>query len=205
MQAPSTPAQPGESLTQASSTHTPTPTRRVPSLSELEDLLYDLLDGTGADPTLATDKLDLIQGFLHEHARERKSHAHFVMFFEKHGLPMHAEQPHRLTLQNLDLRDAISEAPPVAPLPERRDLTALTDATPTPYRSAAPAAKSRKLGWAFLWVLGFASLTGLLALAIVSFLALRTELTTLRREVRQSEQRLEQLQTEAEGLRTIVH
>src|ERR1043165_7998630 len=73
-------------------------TKPIPGLNELEDVLFDLLSSGGIDSSLSHDKLEAIQSFLHEHARERKTHEQFVAFFEQQALPLQPERPNLLAL-----------------------------------------------------------------------------------------------------------
>lgn len=57
----------------------------APSVEALEDVLYDIL-ASGVDPGSAPGTLEAVQFFLHEHARQRKSPAELVAFFDACGL-----------------------------------------------------------------------------------------------------------------------
>jgi hypothetical protein len=185
----------------------------VPGLHELEDVLFDLLASGGIEPNLSHDKLEAIQSFLHEHARERKTHAQFVAFFEKEALPMQPERPNLLALPLVDARSRSARAPllldPLA-LPQaepalgERELAAPVQAAPLPAAPALdlPTGAERRVAWP--WVLGFGVAAGFLALGVVGVAELRSELQELRSEARQGAQQLEQLRSETERLRAQV-
>lgn len=173
----------------------------VPELNELEDLLYDLLATGTADPNVAGSAIDATQMFLHEHARERKTHRQFVEFFEKHGLPLRPERPNLLALPALDSRGRASEAPILMPEPPRFE----------PLPIAPPAADSgkvvvttdtRRRDWP--WLIALAAIGCTTALAVAGMLELQGELGRLHTEAAQNANLLEQLRSETVSLRAQV-
>jgi hypothetical protein len=60
----------------------------TPSEDDLLDVLYEVL-AQGVPPRSSLSREE-VERFLHEHARERKSLAEMIRFFERHGLPTHA-------------------------------------------------------------------------------------------------------------------
>jgi hypothetical protein len=201
--------------TQTPSAPQPTskPVHVVPALHELEDVLFDLLASGGIEPSLSHDKLEAIQTFLHEHARERKTHAQFVAFFDKEALPMQPERPNLLALPMVDTRSRSHRAPLlIDPLTVPSMEPTPSEAVPAPPVQPAPAAPAaalelptgaeRRVAWP--WVLGFAIAAGFLALGVVGVVELRSELQALRGESKQSAQQLEQLRSETERLRAQV-
>jgi hypothetical protein len=178
-----------------------TPTKNVPSLSELEDMLYELIDNAGTDPNLDGHKLEPIRTFLHEHARERKTHAQFVTLFEQYELPMQSERPQAIRTPLLDLRSRTSEPAPVVDVTEPLP----TKLFPWPDTAHAAAAISRKPRFPWVWALGFAGVSAVMAFAASTLLGVRDELTQLRSVAAESTQRLSQLQADTEKLRSQIH
>jgi len=145
---------------------------------------------------LGHDKFEEIQAFLHEHARERKTHAQFVAFFEAQALPMQPERPSSLVLPRSTSKNPALDVPLALELQEAQ----------AAWRPAAPAAISSSSGTRapWLWAIGFAIVCILLGLGVVSLMALRDELARLHVQVVHSAQRLEQLQSETSQLRALV-
>lgn len=165
----------------------------VPSINELEDLLYDLL-AAGGDLNVSSDKLALIQGFLHEHARQRKTPEQFVSFFEEHGLSMRPERPNLFALPLVDsaTRNA-GRTPPVL------------SAEPTPVAPAEPIIVETRSRFGGVWAaLGFAAIAGALALGASAVVVMRTELDRMTASIAHNAIELEQLRAETERLRTLV-
>jgi len=203
---------PAAALTSTDASQTPSgaqPTAKpAPGLNELEDVLFDLLASGGIEPSLSHDKLDVIQTFLHEHARERKTHEQFVAFFEQHALPMQPVRPNLLALPVVDARSRSARAPLlIDPAPDTAPLMAAQSLAPAALETFAPAAvsgkpASRSSGW--LWALGFGAIAGLMALGIGAVIELRSELQQLRAEATHGALELEQLRTEVGRLRAQV-
>lgn len=164
----------------------------TPAIGELEDILYDLL-AAGGDLSVNSAKLELVQAFLHEHARQRKTEQQFVAFFQEHGLSMHPERPN---LFALPLVDSTTRNPARTPL-----LT--PDPQPAaPVESIIVESRSR-FGW--VWAaLGFAAIAGALALGASAVVLMRAELDRMNASVAHTEIELEQLRSEAERLRALV-
>jgi hypothetical protein len=89
----------------------------VPSVAELEDVLFDILATGGLDPNIAPSTQQAAQTFVHEHARQQKSHAEFVQFFEQHRLSMRPDRPNLMVLPPLEVRGRASETPAINPQP----------------------------------------------------------------------------------------
>lgn len=169
----------------------PTPPTTTPSINELEDLLYDLL-AAGGDVSVSAAQLEQIQAFLHEHARQRKTHEQFVAFFEQHGLSMRPERPNLFALPQVESRS-----------PARTPVL-----IPEPQPPAAPAepiiveARSR-FGW--VWAaLGVSAIAGSLALGASAVVVMRGELDRMNASIAHTEIELEQMRAETERLRAIV-
>lgn len=166
----------------------------TPSINELEDLLYDLL-AAGGDANVNNAKLELIQAFLHEHARQRKTEAQFVSFFEQHGLSMRPERPNLFALPLMDSASRHGARTPV-----------LLPAEPAPAPPAEPmiVETRSRLGW--VWAaLGFAAITGALALGASAVVVMRTELDRMNASIAHTAIELEQLRAETEQLRTLTN
>jgi hypothetical protein len=189
-------AVPGPALTP---TATPDST---PELSELEDLLYDLLATGTADPNVARSVLDATQVFLHEHAREKKSHRQFVEFFEKHRLPLRPERPNLLALPALDSRGRASEAPVLMPEPPRFEPLAIAPPA-ADSGEVVIASEARRRDWP--WLIALAAIGCTTALAIAGMLELQGELGRLHAEAAQNASILEQLRSETVSLRAQVN
>jgi len=192
----STGAAPAASLTQqtpaSASSRSPATTA---SQAELEDQLYDMLDNGSADPSLAHDKLDEIQTFLHEHARDPKTLAQFAAFFEKHALPMQPERLDSLARPIGTGRHVAVEAPPL-PLHE--------PATVFHGFDAGTAAMRRGRGIVWLCAAGFAVLAGLVSFGVSTLFDLRTEVARLHAEVAHTTERLERIRIETEQVRELA-
>jgi hypothetical protein len=193
------PAAGAPDTTQTPSTSAAQPMAKpIPGLNELEDVLFDLHSSGGIDSSLSHDKLEAIQAFLHEHARERKTHEQFVAFFEKHTLPLQPERPNLLALPLVDARNRSARAPLLlTPAPEDPLLTELAIAR----EPAAVSSKGRPSALSWLWALGFGVVAGLLVLGIGAVVELRAELQQLRAEATHGALQLEQLRAETERLR----
>lgn len=170
------------------------PVPDAPSQSELEDVLYDLL-ASGGDFNFSGEKLELIQSFLHEHARQNKTHAQFVTFFQEHELCMRPERPNLLSLPLVD--SASRHAAVRAPV--------LVDEASEP-RLQAPVSEpiyveSRsRIAWAWAG-LALIAVSGMLALGIVAVRELRSELVRLDAAVAHSALEIRELRAETERLR----
>ena len=172
----------------------PIPTLTAPpSINELEDVLYDLL-AAGGDANVNSAKLELIQAFLHEHARQRKTEAQFVAFFEQHGLSMRPERPNLFALPSVDSASRHGARMPV-----------LLPAEPAPVAPAEPIIVETRSRFGGVWAaLGFAAITGALALGASAVVVMRTELDRMNASIAHSAIELEQLRAETERLRTLV-
>jgi hypothetical protein len=165
----------------------------TPSIPELEDVLYDLL-AAGGDLHVDAAKLEVIQAFLHEHARTRKTSEQFVSFFEAHGLSMRPERPNLFALPLVDSasRSAARTPPLLTPEPE----------VPV---AAAPILVETRARYGWVWTaLGFAALAGALALGASAVVVMRAELDRMNASVAHSAIELEQLRAETERLRAVV-
>ena len=195
---PVAPAPTAPDASQTSSASQPQ-VKPIPGLNELEDGLFDLLASGGIDSSLSHEKLEAIQSFLHEHAREHKTHEQFVAFFEQQALPLHPERPNLLALPLVDARSRNARAPLLH--------TPLVEEAPEPLEIAAPAAlqpaaiSGSRRGSTWLWGLGFGVVAGILALGIAAVIELRSELQQLRAETTLAALLLEQLRAETERLR----
>ena len=187
-----------QTLANASATkigHPPAaPLSPVPSLHELEDVLYDLL-AAGGDLNVSTEKVELIQVFLHEHSRQRKSHAQVVSFFETQGLSMRPERPNWFALPIVDSSSrAGTRTPPL--LTAEPELDAAV---------AEPMLADARQRFAWIWpALGCAAICGALALGASAIVVMRSELVRMNAAVQQSTIEIEQLRAETERLRAIV-
>ena len=177
--------------------HAPAPPQTpVPSLHELEDVLYDIL--AAGDLNVSSDKLELIQAFLHEHARQRKTHPQFVSFFEEHGLHMRIERPNLFALPLVDSAARSARTPPLLTENELTDAEASANA-------AASIVVERHPRFAWVWAaLGFAAIAGSLALGASAVMVMRGELARMNAAVAHSTLEIEQLRAETERLRAIV-
>ncbi|MEY4578430.1 MAG: hypothetical protein RL701_3133 [Pseudomonadota bacterium] len=176
----------------------------APPLTELEDLLYDLLDCGPADPSLGQEKLAAIRAFLHEHARERKSHAQFVTFFEDHTLSMQPERPNALAMpmnsaRHMPVDDALALEFATPSAEPEVEAEIVTEPEPLPV-----AAMSRKPSQRWIWALGCAAVCGIIALVAASIISMRDEIARLNTQVISSAQRLEQLRSETDRLKVSV-
>lgn len=163
----------------------------TPSINELEDLLYDLL-AAGGDLSVNGPKLELIQAFLHEHARQRKTHEQFVAFFEEHGLSMRPERPNLFALPHVDSSGRAAARMPLL-MPEAPQETTVE---PIIVESRS------RFGW--VWAtLGFAAIAGALALGASAVVVMRAELERMNASVAHTEIELE-LRAETERLRAMV-
>jgi len=81
--------------------------RPVEEVSDLQDILYEIV-AAGVVPENSSARLEQIELFLHQHARDPKPRVAFEAFFEGHDLSLTA--PRFVTLA--------SGAPSPAPLPE---------------------------------------------------------------------------------------
>lgn len=183
---------------QTAATKVGPPPMAAPSLSELEDLLYDLL-ASGGDFDFSSELLERIQGFLHEHARQRKTQAQFLAFFEQNKLSTRPERPNLLSLPVLDhaSRNAARTPPLLTPTAARQPESPQEHQIPA--MAAAIEPRSR-LGWAWA-ALGFGAVSGMLALGVAAVIELRAELTHLNASVARSAMEIEQLRSETERLR----
>jgi hypothetical protein len=172
----------------------PIPTLTAPpSINELEDLLYDLL-AAGGDANVNSAKLELIQAFLHEHARQRKTEAQFVSFFEDHGLSMRPERPNLFALPLVDSASRGARTPVLLP------------AEPASVAPAEPIILETRSRFGWVWAaLGFAAITGALVLGASAVVVMRTELDRMNTSIAHNAIELEQLRAETERLRTVVN
>jgi hypothetical protein len=165
----------------------------TPAINELEDILYDLL-AAGGDLSVNGAKLELIQAFLHEHARQRKTEQQFVAFFEEHGLSMRPDRPN---LFALPLVDSSARSPARAPLLLPDPQPAATTVEPIIVESRS------RFGW--VWAaLGFAAIAGALALGASAVVVMRAELDRMNASVAHAEIELEQVRAETERLRAML-
>jgi hypothetical protein len=169
----------------------PAPAAASPSIPELEDVLYDLV--AGGDLNLTSDKLELIQEFLHEHARQRKTHEEFVGFFQLHALSMRPERPNLFALPLVDSRNAAR-----APMLYTPDLEAAAAVEAEPI-----VVERSRFGW--VWpALGFAAIAGALALGASAVVVMRAEIDRVNASVAHTAIELEQLRAETQQLRAII-
>ena len=156
-----------------------------PSLPELEDLLYDLL-ASGTDPNLPEGTLEVVQGFVHEHARSKKSHAEFVAFFEANSLPFKAPGPSLLALPPIESRGHAAETPALSMIPQAPDTAGLTTAANSGMRRSA----------GIIPALTLAAVSCGFAAAGFGLYALHSELVQLRRESAEGASALARLRAE---------
>jgi|GEM_PF-6244072 len=162
----------------------------VPAISELEDVLYDLL-AAGGDLNVNGAQLELVQAFLHEHARQRKTQEQFVAFFEAHGLSMRPERPNLFALPQVESR---STARTPVLLPEAQ--------VSAPVEPIIVESRSR-FGW--VWAaLGFAAIAGSLALGASAVMVMRAELDRMNASVAHLEIEAEHQRVLAERYRDIA-
>ena len=174
----------------ASPAMTMTTSASSPAIHELEDVLYDLL-AAGGDLTVNGAQLELVQAFLHEHARQRKTQDQFVAFFQAHGLSMRPERPNLFALPQVESRSA-ARTPVLLPEPQ-----------PAPPVEPIIVESRARFGW--VWAtLGFAAIAGSLALGASAVTVMRAELDRMNASVAHTEIELEQLRAETERLRAIV-
>ena len=169
---------------------TPAAPPPVPTLSELEDQLYDLLATGVADANLPSTVLDAAQAFLHEHARDRKDVTAFLAFFEKHGLALRPERPNLLALPQLEVRGRAIETPVLEPM----------HAEP-PMEVELAAAISRKRVSPWVWFAGFAAISCMTGALVFMLLELRAEFARVHLEAAQLTANVEQLRLETQSLR----
>jgi hypothetical protein len=162
----------------------------TPAINELEDVLYDLL-AAGGDLNVNGEQLELVQAFLHEHARQRKTQEQFVAFFQANGLSMRPERPNLFALPQVESRS-----------PARTPVL-LPETPPAPLVEPIIVESRSRFGWVWA-VLGFAAIAGSLALGASAVLVMRAELDRMNASVAHTEIELEQLRAETERLRAIV-
>ena len=168
------------------------PVTITPAIGELEDVLYDLL-AAGGDLSVNGAKLELVQAFLHEHARQRKTQEQFVAFFEEHGLSMRPERPNLFALPQVDSSARAAARTPLL----------LPDAPPAAPVEQIIVESRTRFGW--VWAtLGFAAIAGSLALGASAVVVMRAELDRMNASIAHSEIELERLRAETERLRAIV-
>jgi hypothetical protein len=161
----------------------------VPSVAELEDMLYDIL-ASGADPNLDPKALEALQLFVHEHARSKKSQAEFLQFFAAQSLPTQPERTSLLQLPPLESRARAAESPSL-PLPS----------APEP-AFVSVAAQSGKRTW--LWLAAFAGISGMTGLAGYVALEMRDQIDELRLESARNAADLSQVRSDTDTLRTML-
>ncbi len=171
-------------------------TRTEVSVSELEDILYDML-ATGVDPAAVPGTLDAVQALLHEHARKPKSASELLAFFEAYRIPAAAERGaghlSAVALPPLALHEA-SAMSAQHPSSAERSL---------PGDLATASSLHARFG-KWLWLAAACALLAFGALCGVgytTFQDMRSELTTVRNESAVNAQRLAQVQAQAETLR----
>jgi len=162
-----------------------------PSVSDLEDLLYDIL-ASGLDPNLPAVTLEAVQGFVHEHARSKKSKAEFLAFFEAHALPLRPERPALLALPPLEMRGRAGETPELTLLPQ-----------PTDPPLAKPAAHGGPRGWALAAACLVTS--GLVGLGCFAALEVQAEFARAHAQAAQNAAALASVRAEAATLRAVLH
>ena len=173
---------------------TPTPSAApAPSVAELEDLLYDLL-ASGTDPNLPEGTLEVVQGFVHEHARSKKSHAEFVAFFEANALPFKTPAPSLLALPPIEARGHAADTPALPAIPQAAEPALLT--------AAAISGSRRATG--LIPALTLAAVSCGLALGGWACFEARSELAALRREAAEGASAVARLQAENSELRDHV-
>jgi hypothetical protein len=173
--------------------HTAPPSGSIntpPSVNDLEDLLYDIV-AVGGDPNLASATLAAVQVFLHEHARERKSHEAFLAFFETHQLSMQPMASALIELPPLEVRGRATETPVlIAPMREPDPPLALEVVVPTRARTSA-----------WFWALGFAAISGAFAAGSALVLEVRDEFARARADAAANAAALVEVRSESEQLR----
>jgi hypothetical protein len=174
----------------------------APSLSELEDVLYDLL--ASGDLNISSVTLERVQAFLHEHARQRKTLQQFVAFFEEQALSMRPERPNLLSLPLVEAssRSSAARVPPLftpAPEPSASAPAAAPVAEPEPIYVVAPARNA--WGWAAFAVV---AASALFALGLASLFVLRSELAVLQTTVSRAEGELRDLRNANQELRDLL-
>lgn len=181
------------------------PEPEEPSVSELEDLLYDIL-ASGADPSFAEGTLEAVQTFIHEHARSKRTRAEFLAFFAGHGLSTAKEDTLTFALPPMEPRETREETHEPAPaLPERQESAQPIEPgwAPAPAQIAPPA--PRRTVWAPLaWVAGIVALAAISGGAYLAVTLARAELSRIRSEARANAALIERVQAEAANLRQSV-
>jgi hypothetical protein len=172
------------------------PALDAPSLPELEDVLYDLL--AAGELSLSSEKLERVQAFLHEHARQRKTQAQFVVFFQEQALSMRPERPNLLSLPLVEASSR-SGAARVPPLFTAAPEASVAEAEPEPIYVESRSRTS--WGWLAAAVV---VVSGVLALGVAGVLELRAELSELNQTVTRNTLELQQLRAESQQLRDLV-
>jgi len=187
----------------------------APSYTELEDLLYDLLSSGPFDPSLGQDKYDAIQSFLHEHARENKTHAQLIAFFEEHGIEMQVPPPNPLAMpqprsshiRDMPLNLNWSEGSHQTPQSTQPSYT--PPARPAP-QAVQPHSRPKRTAVArtsgvhvapFLWMINISALSALAALLTLACWSVRDELMQLRAYAEHTSRSLSQLRADTDRLR----
>jgi hypothetical protein len=168
-------------------TSTSTLTLNAPALADLEDLLYDIL-ASGADPNLGSKTLEAVQLFVHEHARNKKTHAEFVAFFEAQSLSMLPERTALMALPPLEARGRAAETPSLTALPR----------APEPAFVTTAAARSKGV---WVWAALAAAVSGMATLTYFAALEVRAEFAQVRSEAERNAAELQRARAETEALR----
>lgn len=173
------------------------PDPEEPSVSELEDLLYDIL-ASGADPSLAEGTLEAVQTFIHEHARNKRTRPEFLAFFAKHGLSTAKEDTLTFALPPMEPRETRELAPVLSQLHEPARIA-------PPVAQFAPPVPRRTIWAALAWAAaGLALLAAISCGAYFAVSLARAELSRIRSEARANAALIERMQAEAANLRQSV-
>lgn len=171
-----------------------TPVLQGPSVEALEDALYEML-AIGVDPTPRAGSFELVQAFLHEHARARKSHAELLSFFAEHQLPVAPDRsraiPSPIALPLFDEPAAVSG-------------NELEAAYGVP---SYPALAPKPTSWLPVWGAAACALLLLGGVAGVGYVALRemqSELSRVQTHAAAQAKEIERVQAEAATLRTAM-
>jgi hypothetical protein len=174
---------------------TPAPVNAaVPAVAELEDLLFDILATGGVDPNIAASTQQAVQVFVHEHARERKTHGEFVAFFEHYALSMKPDRPNLLVLPPLEVRGRATETPAIK----------LQPLDPPIFESAPVVDAGMRKGWVIAAAVLAAAVGGALAFGCFALIETHSELEHARVDAVVNAAQLQRLRDETAELRSEV-
>lgn len=154
----------------------------------MQDVLYDIL-ANGVDPD-SNVSVEVIEAFLHEHARAPKSATELTAFFAQHGLSTRPDEPPP-AISSLPPIERVAptlravQAPPASPHPAPSPSDALEPGS-HPVSLDLPFVAPRKTSWVarVTWALG---LTAAAALLGAGGYLVHQNLGELRHQVAQSE------------------